>query len=232
MNRRTATWFAAVAAIVLVAVLALVAVRTERPTASPSPTVAAVTASPTATTTASPSPTPSAAASPLLCDSYQTGDTPIVAPRLSGRWMRVALDAVRPGQGGHNRWALRVMLASDAPANAEIRLSTSVIGPNGRLDTFVRSAGPPNAGDAPVQQSIVLAPCGSRPVGVAPGVVGVPAGVIVLITETSPVTSGIYTITLADLKRPEGDTVNESWTVALTCTLDPGPARPQATNCK
>ena len=226
MNRRTAAWLAAFAAIVLVAVLSLVAVRTERPTASPSPTGAAIAPSPTATTTAASSQTPSAAASPLLCDSYQTGDTPIVAPRLSGRWLRVAVDAVRAGQLGRNRWALRLMLASDAPANAEVRLNVAVTGPNGALQVFGYSAGPPNAGDAPVQQSIVLAPCGPRPpVGVAPGV-------IVLIAETSPVTSGTYTITLRDLKRPEGDTVSESWTVALTCTLDPGPARPQATNCK
>ena len=227
VNRRTASWVAGIAVVTLIAVLSLIAVRTEGPVASPSPTVSAVLASPTATTAALPPTT-----SPLLCDSYQTGDTPIVAPRLSGRWLRVALDAVRPGQGGHNRWALRVMLASDAPANAEIRLSTTVIGPNGKLETLVRSAGPPNAGDAVVQQSIILAPCGSRPVGVAPGVVGVPAGVIVLITETSAVTSGTYTITLADLKRPDGDTVSESWTVALTCTPDPGSAIPQATSCR
>ncbi len=217
------------AAVVFVLVLVtalLYAVRTETP---PTPIVrggAPTSAATSAATTASPSPTPSVAASLLLCDSYQTGDTPIVAPRLSGRWLRVALDAVRPGQSGHNRWALRLMLASDAPASAEVRLNAAVTGPNGALETFGYSAGPPNAGDSTVQQSIILAPCGSRPpVGVAPGVV-------VLSVETSPVTSGTYMITLRDLKRPEGDTVNESWTVALTCTLDPGPARPQATNCK
>jgi hypothetical protein len=221
VNRRTTSWVAGIGVFTLIAVLSLVAVRTERPVASPSPTVAAVLASPTATTAASPPTT-----SPLLYDSYQTGDTPIVAPWLSGRWLRVALDAVRPGQSGHNRWALRMMLAGDAPANAEVRLNAAVTGPNGALETFGFSAGPPNAGDATVQQSIVLAPCGSRPP------VGVASGVVVLSVETSPVISGTYTITLRDLRRPEGDTVNESWTVALTCTLDPGPARPQATNCR
>ena len=138
----------------------------------------------------------------------------------------MALDAVRPGQGGHNRWALRLMVAGDAAANGEVRLNAAVTGRNGALEVFAYSAGPPNAGDATVQQSIILAPCGSRPP------VGVASGVVILSAETSPVTSGTYTITLRDLRRPEGDTVNESWTVALTCTLDPGPARPQATNCK
>ena len=224
-SSRYALYAGAIAAVLVIALIASFQLRdSNQVAASPSPT-ASTTTSP-APTTASSSPTPSAAASPLLCDSYQTGDTPIVAPRLSGRWMRVALDAVRPGPGGHNRWALRLMVGSDAPANAEVRLNAAVTGPNGALETFGYSAGPPNAGDATVQQPIILAPCGSRPA------VGVASGVVVLTVETSPVTSGTYAITLRDLKRPEGDTVNELWTVVLTCTLDPGPARPQATNCK
>ncbi len=221
MKTRALATVAIVLLIIVAGYALLYAVRSEEP-----PTRVFVPPSSIPTAVALATSAPSAVASPLLCDSYQTGDTPIVAPRLSGRWLRVALDAVRPGQGGRNRWALRLLVAGDAPANAEIRLNASVTGPNGALETFGFSAGPPNAGDATVQQSINLAPCGSRPS------LGVAAGVVVLIVETSPVTFGTYTITLRDLRRPEGDTVNESWTVALTCTLDPGPARPQATNCK
>ena len=117
------------------------------------------------------------------------------------------------------------MLASDAPANAEVRLNTAVIGENGRLDVFGHRAGPPNTDDAQVMQSITLAPCGIRPP------VGVAAGVVVLSAETGPVASGVYTITLRDLMRPEGESVNESWTVALTCTRNPDLPTP-ATNCR
>lgn len=112
------------------------------------------------------------------------------------------------------------MLASDAPAGAEIPLNVAVTGPSGPLQVFRYSAGPPNTEDATVTQPITLTPCGRG------------QGVVVLITETSGVTSGTYTVVVRGVRRPEGERVDESWTAQLTCTVDPGPATPPSTSCR
>jgi hypothetical protein len=221
MTQRTAAGILVVLIVGVIAVVAVYLTGPQTPLASPSPTpsatqtVAAATATPSRTpsvTGVTPPPAATPAPSVALCDAYQAGDVPIVPPRLSGRWLRVALDAVRPATSGHNRWAIRFMLASDAPASAEIPLSVSVTGRSGPLQIFRYSAGPPNSEDVTITQPITLTPCGRG------------AGIIVMVAETSGVTSGTYTIVAKDIRRPEGDRVDETWTVALTCTTDPGPA--------
>lgn len=195
----------------LALLLTLVACQPGVIVASPSPT----TAAPTSTTTASPLPPPTATASPTPvalpspgnCDVYQIGDAPIVPPRLSGRWLRVALDAVVSGQGGRTRWLIRFINPADAPASAEIAPSATIGGPGGPLQVTRYSAAPPNAGDEAITGPIELAQCG-RPLG----------GAVVLVIESAGVTAGSYTITVRGIRRPEGDRADESWSV--TCTAD------------
>lgn len=192
-----------------------------RVASGPAPTATSI-ATPTATTASSVVP-PSAAACRNV---YQQGDQPIVAPRKSGQSLEVALDAVRPGQNGHNRWMVRFFVPSGAPGNAVIPLDAAVTGPAGALQTFGYVAGPPNAGTAPVTQPVTVVPCGQQPTPP-------PTSAVVLGVETSAVTSGTYTLTWRGIRRPEGDTASETWTVALTCSVSPGaPGATPATECK
>ncbi len=198
-----------------------------RAASGPGPTASGIAA---ATSTAVPTATAASAATPTsagICqNTYQQGDQPIVAPRKSGQSLEVALDAVRPGQNGHNRWMVRFFVPSGAPGNAVIPLDAAVTGPAGALQTFGYVAGPPNAGTAPVTQPVTVVPCGQQPTPP-------PTSAVVLGVETSAVTSGTYTLTWRGIRRPEGDTASETWTVALTCLVSPGaPGATPATECK
>ena len=195
-------------------------------TPSPSPTA---TATPTATAipTASPVSVATTTASlPRVCQemSFQTGDVPIVPPLRSGQHLQLALDAVRPGPDGGNRWFVRFFVPAGAPGPAEIPLRATATGPAGPLQMGAYVAGPANAGFGPVTQPVTLHPCGSAPQGTS--------SQLVIGAESGPVRSGTYTFTWNDIRLPEGGMRTETWTVTLTCELDPGPARPQATLCK
>ena len=50
--------------------------------------------------------------------------------------------------------------------------------------------------------------------------------------QTSSVRSGTYTLTWSDIRLPEGGTRSETWTVTLTCEIDPGPSQPPSTACR
>lgn len=211
---------------VLVVALALGISRSGSPvpsasgTATPSPTA-------TATPTASPIAVATTTASlPRVCQEmrFQAGDLPIVPPRRSGQHLQVALDAVRPGPDGGNRWFVRFFVPEGAPGPAEIPLRASVTGPSGPLQMGAYVAGPANAGFGPLTQPVTLYPCASAPQGTA--------SLVVVGAESGPVRSGTYTLTWSDIRLPEGGMRTETWTVTLTCEFDPGPARPQATLCK
>lgn len=196
-----------------------------RVASSPTPTATATsaattTAAPTATAAPSVVPTSTAACQ----NTYQTGDTPIVAPRKSGQHLEVALDSVRPAPNGGNRWFVRFFVPTGAPGTAEIPLRASVTGPAGPLQMGAYVAGPANAGFGPLTQPVTLYPCASAPQGTS--------SLVVVGAESGPVRSGTYTLTWSDIRLPEGGTRTETWTVTLTCEFDPGPARPQATLCK
>jgi hypothetical protein len=236
VNGRNATLaVAGLAVIALVLVLGVLALRSEHPpVAAPSATptataIATATASASATATAPVTSTATAGASiAQACRqfSYQAGDVPIVPPRLSGQHLQVALDAVRPGPDGGNRWFVRFFVPGGAPGPAVVGTRATVTGPAGPLQTGSYEYGPPNAGTAPVTQPLVIQPCQES----APP--GVQRGVVVVGVQTSAVRSGTYTLTWSEIGLPEGGSRTETWTVTLTCELDPGPARPQSTVCK
>lgn len=222
--------------VALVVASALWVVRNETPSAlaRPTPTAtstATLTVTPTATAVAA---TPSAAATqagtisgPCQTMSFQAGDTPIVPPRRLGQHLQVALDAVRPGPNGGNRWLARFFVPAGAPGSAAVGTRASVIGPDGPLQTGAYEYGPPNAGTAPVTQPLVIQPCQES---APPGLL---RGTVVVGVQTTAVRSGTYTLTWSDIGLPEGGSPRtETWTVTLTCELDPGPARPQSTVCK
>ncbi|HEV8469598.1 MAG TPA: hypothetical protein VGR46_08320 [Candidatus Limnocylindria bacterium] len=235
MSRGIAAGLGIGAAVLIAVALVVYVVRVQGP--GPPATPAAVATSPTPTATTLPTGTPTrspagtvaatptqAVSSPGRCDTYQAGDIPIVPLRASGQWLKVAFDAVRPGQSGHNRWMVRFTLAETAPAAATIGLNAAASGPSGPLQVFGYEAGPPNSESVRVTAPITLQPCG------APGLF---SGVVVLGVETAGVRTGSYTLTLRDIRRPEGDTVQETWTVALTCTVAPGaPGATPATDCR
>ena len=195
------------------------------PVAVPSP--GAGTTSPATSTPPSTRGPGAATTIPAACENrYQTGDVAIVAPRKSGQHLEVALDAVRPGQNGHNRWMVRFFVPASAPGPAFIALDAAVVGPSGPLQVFGYEAGPPNAGTIPVTQPVTMAPCDSFSGGRS-------LGVVVLGVETSAVTSGTYTLTWRELRRPEGPRTGESWTVMLTCSVAASaPGAPPTTECR
>jgi hypothetical protein len=204
-------------------------------TLAPTPS-AAPTPTPPATAAASPPPTATAAAAtaspgsiggPCQDMTFQAGDVPIVAPRLSGQHLQVSLDAVRPGPDGGNRWFVRFFVPAGAPGSAAVGTRASVTGPDGPLQMGPYEYGPPNAGTAPVTQPLVIRPCQES---APPGLL---RGTVVVGVQTTAVRSGTYTLTWSDIGLPEGGSARaETWTVTLTCQLDPGPARPQSTVCK
>lgn len=185
-----------------------------------------VASNPTPTSTVTPAATtPTSVIGAGACqNTYQTGDTPIVAPRKAGQQLEVALDAVRPGVNGGNRWFVRFYVPAGAPSTAEIPLRATVTGPSGPLQMGAYVAGPANAGFGPLTQPVTLYPCASAPQGTS--------SLVVVGAESGPVRSGTYTLTWSDIRLPEGGTRTETWTVTLTCEFDPGPGRPQATLCK
>lgn len=230
-------------AVTLVLFLALVAFRAQVPQATaPTPTVgptptatatATLAGSPAVTPTATPTATQVAAATqtarlPRPCEtsSYQAGDPPPIAvTRLSGQYLQIALDYVRPGRDGNNRWGVRFFVPEAAPGPAVVPLSASITGPSGPLAIGRYQAGPPNAGSLDVTQPVTVQPCSTS---AAPG----STGTVVITVESGPVRSGTYTLTWRDIRLPEGGTRTESWTVTLTCEVDPGPAQPPATSCR
>lgn len=213
-----------VVSVAAVLIVSLFVWRTEGPVAVPSPTATGAVA-PSATLTSG-SAAPTTIVAPPCPNRYLPGDAPIVAPRKSGQSLEVALDAVRPGQNGHNRWMIRFYLPTSAPGSALIPLEAAVVGTSGPLQVFGYDAGPPNAGSAPATASITLQPCGTVPATFA-------TGLVVLGVETSAVASGTYTLTWRGIRRPEGDAASETFTVALTCSVAPGaPGATPATECK
>lgn len=191
---------------------------TSAPTGTPAPTA---TAAQTAAATPSVAPTIAACQ-----NTYQTGDTPIVAPRKSGQHLQVALDFVRPGRDGNNRWGVRFFVPENAPGNAVIPLGASVTGPSGPLVMGRYDAAPPNAGAVEATQPVTLQPCSAT---APPGT----RGTVVVMAESSPVRSGTYTLTWRDIRLPEGGTRTETWTVTLTCsTVASAPGTPPATECR
>lgn len=190
---------------------------------TPAPTVErTASAVPVVVATATPAPP----ASPCPEPAYQVGDRPIVAPRTSGSHLRVALDAVLPGQTGRNRWIVRFFVPSSAPGNAEVPLRASVSGPSGPLQVFGYDGGPPNAGTTRVTTPLVLIPC-------RVGAVAWAGHIAILSVETSAVASGSYAFAIDGIRLPEGATTTERWTVTLTCTPAPGaPGTPTTTECR
>mgnify|MGYP000660361678 CR=1 FL=1 len=162
-------------AITLVLFLALVVVRSDAPQsnapnrrASPSPS-ARTTSTPTVSATPTTVPTAAATAGatsaagslPRPCQemSFQAGDQPITPSRRLGQHVQVALQAVRPGSGGGNRWLVRFFVPGSAPAAAVVPLSASVTGPSGPLTMGRYQAGPPNAGMSDVTKPVSVPPC-------------------------------------------------------------------------
>jgi hypothetical protein len=232
-GRNASLAIAGLALVALLLYLGLSAVRGERPPlAAPSATASATaTPTPSSTTTPAPTATQAAVATPTAAPSgpcrevrYQAGDVPIVAPRLSGQYLQVALDFVRPGRDGNNRWGVRFFVPEGAPGDVVIPLSASVSGPSGPLDMGRYEAAPPNAGAVEVTQPVTLQACSTT---APPGT----RGTVLVVAESGPVRSGTYTLTWRDIRLPEGGTRTETWTVTLTCEFDPGPARPQSTLC-
>lgn len=189
-------------------------------TATPTATIA------TATLTAAPTATQTARL-PRPCEgtTYQAGDVPIVAPRKSGQHLQVALDFVRPGRDGNNRWGVRFFVPENAPGNAVIPLSASVTGPSGALVMGRYEAAPPNAGAVEATQPVTLQPCSTT---APPGT----RGTVVVMAESSPVRSGTYTLTWRDIRLPEGGTRTETWTVTLTCSVVAAAPGTPATECR
>jgi len=227
VSRNASLAVAGLAVIVLVLYLGLVAGRTEHPAAAvPSPNATATAQSNPAATSPASTSVPSVTSLPPCQNVYQQGDVPIVAPRKSGQHLEVALDAVRPGQSGHNRWQIRLFVPASAPANAVVALEASVTGPSGALQVFGYEVGPPNAETIPAREPATVTPCGSFAGSRS-------LGVVIVGVETSSVASGSYTLTWRGIRRPEGDTATETWTVTLNCTVAPGPpGAPPATECK
>lgn len=223
-------------ALIVVSFLLVVRVETPSTLASPTPTAtrtATQTATPTATATATGTGTAAATqigaiSGPCQNMPFHAGDVPIVAPRRSGQHLQVALDAVRPGQNGGNRWLVRFFVPEGAPGAAEIPLRATVTGPAGPLQTGTYEAGPPNSETATVTQPVTLQPCAQG----APPVPGPFRGTVLVGVQTAPVRSGTYTLTWSDIRLPEGGTRTETWTVTLTCEFSPGPAQPPSTLCK
>jgi hypothetical protein len=231
------------AVLVTLAVLALLIVvgvslrtPTGTTTASPSPiptATAAVSPSPTATPiqAAATTPTPPAAASPAAAcrNDYLPGETPIVAPRKSGRFAEVALDAVKVGPGVFGtttRWLVRAFDPTGSPGTFELPLRATVrTGAGAELTVVGYEAGPPNAGSERVTETVVIHPCDPAAIPGSPQ-----RGKVVLIVHTAPISSGAYTLTLRDLKLPEGGTREESWPVTLRCS--PSPEIPGGLECR
>lgn len=232
-GRSVAVAVAGVVAIALVLYAGLYARRSETPAVVPT-----ATATPTGTSLASATPTPTATPSagatqvgtistPCQNMSFQAGDMPIVAPRRLGQHLQVALDAVRPGTNGGNRWLVRFFVPEGAPAAVEISLRATVTGPAGPLQTGAYEAGPPNSETVPVTGPVAIQPC------VPPGPARPASGAIVVGVQTTAVRSGTYTLAWSDIRLPEGGTRSETWTVTLTCTIAPSaPGTPPATECK
>lgn len=221
---------------ILLALLLLVAFllvfRSESPPASqssPTPTATAtstatvtptVTATATATATAAATSTtaPPAAATqtarlPRLCETmtYQASDPQLVPERKSGQHLQIAVDSVRAGQVDNSRWAVRFFVPRGSPGNAVVPLSASVRGPSGPLAIGRYEYGPPNAGTVPTTEPVTIQPCDpAAPPG--PG-----RGEIVMIFESSRVTSGTYALVWREIRLPEGGSRDESWTLTLTC---------------
>jgi hypothetical protein len=248
-QRRRAPSIAALSVVVAIAIGIAVAVSVGRPGQSPA---ASLIPSATSALTATSTPTPTSTVTPTVavtaaatatsgtgtisgpCDNmtFQAGDVPIVAPRRSGQYLQIALDAVRPAADGGNRWFVRFFLPRSAPTNAIVALDATVAGPQGPLLVRDYEAGPPNSETVPVTQPITVQPCafGASP---GPGGAGVPARSYILIgAHTGPVSSGTYTLTWRGIRLPEGTTATEAWTVTLTCTIDAGPNPQRATSCR
>jgi hypothetical protein len=218
-------------------VIAAVLFAAARPVAVSSPT-------PTATATSSPTPTsdtrtttPAAATLPTVARSpapecvnaYIAGERPIVAPRKSGAFAEIALDVVKVGPstfGNTTRWLVRAFDPTGSPGTFELPLRASVRTAAGtELNVVGYEAGPPNAGSERTSQTVVIHPCDPA---AAPG--SPQRGKVVLIVHTAPISSGQYTLTLRDLKLPEGGTREESWAVTLTCS--PSSTDPSAIDCR
>jgi hypothetical protein len=227
---------AAVAAVLIVAALVIVAVLlgTARPVAAPEPTPTPSTPPPTAS--ASPTATPSPVTSPgtsaptgTCLNDYLAGETPIVPPRKSGTFAEVALDAVVVGPGPFGttaRWRVRAFNPIGSPGTFELPLRATVRSSAGAdLPILGYEYGPPNAEAIPTTEPVAIDPCAP---GATPGTRQ--RGKAVLVVHSAPITSGTYTLTLRDLKPPEGGTREEAWGVTLACVADPGPAA--GLNCR
>jgi hypothetical protein len=233
---------AAVAAVLVVAALVVVAVLlgTGRQVAAPEPTPTASTppptasaspsasASATATSAAVTSPGASAPAAACLND-YLAGETPIVPPRKSGTFAEVALDAVKVGPGPFGttaRWLVRAFNPTGSPGTFELPLRASVRSSAGaELPILGYEYGPPNAEAIQTTEPVAIDPCAAS---ATPGTRQ--RGKAVLVVHSAPITSGSYTLTLRELKLPEGGTREEAWDVTLTCVADPGP--PAGLSCR
>lgn len=199
-------------------------------TASPSPT-----ATPTATVSPRPSPTATAAPTPAptpaaACrNEYLPGETPIVPPRKSGRFAEVALDAVKVGRGtfgNTTRWLVRAFDPSGSPGSFELPLRAAVRTAAGAdVNVVGYEAGPPNAGSERVSETVIIHPCDPAAIPGSPQ-----RGKVVLIVHTAPIASGQYTLTLRELKLPEGGTREEIWPVTLTCA--PSAGEPGVLDCR
>jgi hypothetical protein len=227
---------APVAAVLIVGALVIVALLlvTGRPVAAPEPAPSLSTpprsasASPTAKSSPAASPTPSAPAGACLND-YLAGETPIVPPRKTGTFAEVALDAVGVGAGPFGttaRWRVRAFNPTGSAGTFEMPLRASVRSSAGaELPILGYEYGPPNAEPIPTTEPVAIDPCAP---GATPGTRQ--RGKAVLVVHSAPITSGSYTLTLRDLKVPEGGTREEAWGVTLTCIADPGPAA--GLNCR
>jgi hypothetical protein len=227
---------AAVAAVLAVAALVVIAVLlgTGRQAAAPGPTPTPSTPPPSAS--ASPTATPSPVTSPgagapagACLNDYLAGETPIVQPRKSGAFAEVALDAVGVGPGPFGttaRWRIRAFNPTGSPGTFELPLRASVRTAAGvELPILGYEYGPPNAEAITTTETVAIDPCAAS---ATPGTRQ--RGKAVLIVHSAPITSGTYTLTLRDLKLPEGGTREEAWGVTLTCVADPGPAA--GLNCR
>jgi hypothetical protein len=228
----------AVVVAVLGAVLLVALVAARPPGASPEPTRTGTTSSPTISPSSAATSLPTQAVSPsatatttvvappsagVCANAYLTGETPVVAPRKSGAFAEVALDAVGVGPGPFGtttRWLVRAFDPTGSPGTFELPLRAVVRSSTGaELPIIGYEAGPPNAEPARATEPVVLDACNPAAV---PG--SRQRGKAVLVVHTAPITTGSYVLTLRDVKLPEGGTRDEVWSVALTCVTDQGPA--------
>lgn len=159
---------------------------------------------------------------------YLAGEAPVVPPRKSGTFAE-ALDAVGVGPGPFGvtaRWRVRAFNPTGSPGPFELPLRASVRdGTGAELATLGYEYGPPNAEAIPTTEPVAIDPCAP---GAVPGTRQ--RGNTVLVVHSAPITSGTYTLTLRDLKPPEGGGREEAWGVTLACVADPGPAT--GLNCR